>query len=345
MVVTLKRIASTAGLSVSTVSGVLGARSHLFSPDTRQRVRQIATTMGYRPSGCARSMRSQSYGSVAILVADHGHLPRELMSGIDAALAGRDYHAVSVWVPASSPPGQPPRILRERLTDGLIVAWDVSDEVAAMASDHVVPAVWVNTKRPWDSAYCEESSGTRRATERLIELGHRHIAYADYSAAGHYSSADRRDGYIQAMQAARLCPIVFRTSIKPRSDRITHARQWLAAPDRPTAVVTCGPATAFPVLFAATSLGLDIPRELSLVTVDAALQDDVGIEIATLVEPNGEVGRAATEMLLEKILHPARRHRARTFVARLEEGRTLAPPPGHRQRARNARRGQIMAKD
>jgi LacI family transcriptional regulator len=325
MAVTLKTIAEESGLSLSTVSGALGARSHLFSAETRRRVRRLADAMGYRPSGCARSMRRGRYGSVAILVADHGHLPRELMGGVDAVLAGQDCHAVSVWVP-DLPSIGPPRVLREHLVDGLIVAWDVPVAVANLASEHVVPAVWVNTKRAWDSAYCDEISGTRRATERLLDLGHRRIAYADYSASSHYSSLERQKGYVNAMKAAGLSPCVVRVSITPQSARITHARDWLMQPDHPTAAVTYCPATAFPILFAATTLGRRSPTDLSLVTVDAELQDDVGIEIATLVEPNREVGRAAAEMLLEKIEHPGQRHRSRTFVPRLEEGQTLAPP-------------------
>src|SRR3954451_11943852 len=69
---TLTDIAKATNTSVSTVSRVLagGAGSQRISPETRARVREAATRLGYRPNLLARSLRTRRSHTVALLVSD-----------------------------------------------------------------------------------------------------------------------------------------------------------------------------------------------------------------------------------------------------------------------------------
>jgi DNA-binding LacI/PurR family transcriptional regulator len=69
--VTLADVAKEAGVSVSTVSAVLGKRPHCYAAEsTKEHVIQVARTLGYRPNVMARSLRGQSTRTIGVLV--HG---------------------------------------------------------------------------------------------------------------------------------------------------------------------------------------------------------------------------------------------------------------------------------
>jgi len=329
MRVTLRAIAERAGVSVSTVGDVLGKRAHLFSPETRRRVLTLAQEMGYVPNGSAKAIQSQRHGAIALLVAYHTHVLTGTMDSIEAVMAEQDLQlwSASVPDPQDGRRTSPPRVLREHIVDGMLVMWDVSAEIMELVKRHGIPFVSLNTKQATDCAYCDEEAGTTLATEHLVKLGHRRIAYVDYGASSHYSSEGRLGGYLRAMQSAGLPPRVFRTRLDPSTARLAHARELLSGSDRPTAVVTYASSTALPILFAATGeCRLRVPRDLSLVTSDAEVVDWCGIDIATLIEPHGAVGGAAARLLLEKIDNPGKSLPSRLLRASFVPGRTCAPP-------------------
>lgn len=69
--VSLKTIATEAGLSVSTVSEILSNRANNFSSEiTKHKVRQIANAVGYRPNFGYKLMRGEKTKTVSIILAD-----------------------------------------------------------------------------------------------------------------------------------------------------------------------------------------------------------------------------------------------------------------------------------
>lgn len=69
MAVTLQDIADDLGLNISTVSRVLARPDSTFgSPATRQRIREAARRLGYRPNAQARALASGKSGCVGLLV-------------------------------------------------------------------------------------------------------------------------------------------------------------------------------------------------------------------------------------------------------------------------------------
>lgn len=64
---TLKNIAERAGLSVPTVSQILNNRKNFCSEATKQRVREVARELGYRPNFAYKLMQGQKTKTVAIL--------------------------------------------------------------------------------------------------------------------------------------------------------------------------------------------------------------------------------------------------------------------------------------
>src|ERR1044071_3001623 len=65
---TIKDVAGAAGVGVATVSRVLSGGS--ASPETRERVLNVAAQLDYRPSALGRNLRQQRSGGIGLLLPD-----------------------------------------------------------------------------------------------------------------------------------------------------------------------------------------------------------------------------------------------------------------------------------
>lgn len=337
---TLRKISSRdvalkAGVSQTTVSYVLSGRENIAIPDaTRKRVLEAAADLGYRANSSAKAMRSGRFGSVSLLLSENPSmsiLPSERLEGILDALEAVGMHLiVSRFADAAlADREQMPRILRELMADGLLINYNTNlpDHMAERIAQNCIPAVWVNSKQDADCVYPDDWDAARRATETLLELGHRRIAFATHTGTTHYSYEDRMNGYTQAMIAAGLAPQRLETWRElPALPARNAVISWLNGNDAPTAILTYATETASLIFAAALALGLNIPADLSLLTFNARPVDLFGPTLATMLLPEREIGRNAVEMLLAKIKTPEQTFAPASLACELLAGDTLASP-------------------
>ncbi len=317
MSVTLRDIADDCGLSYQTVSAVLGKRKHLFRSETRGKVVASVRRLGYRPNAAARAMRVGRFGSISLLLStDLGRsaLPPGLLAGLHARLAEHELDLVVTRVPDEKliESGFLPRFLCEHTCDGLLINYTdrIPAQLVHRIEEDAIPSIWLNTKRPHDCVYPDDRQGGRLVTEALINAGHRKIAYADYSHGRnviepHYSSLDRETGYRDAMRDADLEPQICRPEHTLEGhERPAFTHGWLAANDRPTAVVCCSHGTAIPVAFAAGQRGITMPDDLAIGSIDDQTVDLMGYPFITGLVPQAAMGAAAVDALAQKIVRP-----------------------------------------
>jgi LacI family transcriptional regulator len=146
--------------------------------------------------------------------------------------------------------------------------------------------------------------GARNATAFLIGLGHRRIAFV----AGRpdlRSSSLRDAGYRRALGEAG---IPFDPSLvavgRYEHDTVREvALPLLRRPDRPTAVFAANDISAIAVIEVAAELGLDVPRDLSVVGFDdIRFARFVDPPLTTIAQPMRDIGEASVRLLLD-ILH------------------------------------------
>lgn len=305
--------------------------------------------MGYRVNASAKAMRYGRFNALSLLMSeDHPQFRvfERIWDGMQGAMQEHNLQ-LNVHRASQQDMGSPdaaagstasPKVFREAMADGFIVYMGVSPQSNQWLQRLGLPAMWINQKLKTDSVYVADLDCARDATRRLIDLGHRKVAYVDYvgtlaaaddPVAGHYSGADRWAGYREAMVVAGLTPVRFggELTLEP-PERLAAAEAMLAGPDRPTAVLTYSAASATPVLFAATArLRLDVPGDLSLITFDHAPLCDTGLPVATIVLPEREMGQRAVEMLVEKIKTPSLAPLPSVELGcDFTPGSTLAPP-------------------
>jgi DNA-binding LacI/PurR family transcriptional regulator len=341
----MDHLARRVGVSQPTVSHVLNGRAEQLriSRATQERIRKAARELGYRPNAAARSMARGRFGNVALLLStDRGrsNLPGKLLDGIHDALAERDLHLTVVKLPDEklTDAGFVPRILREWSCDGLLINY--TDRIPAKMIELIKqsrhPAVWVNTKGEHDCVHPDDFGLGRKVAEHLIRLGHRRIAYVDFTVGRcemdtvHYSRRDREAGHFAALREAGLTLRIIQDD-EPiwLGDRACElCREVLSAPDAATAFTGYSPDHLGIVLFEAELAGRRVPEDLSLVGVGDSVCMAGGRRITTLPVPEREVGRAAVEMLVEKLAAPLEPLPSRAIPAARElEGETCGPPP------------------
>jgi LacI family transcriptional regulator len=340
---TLKDIAEDVGVTPVTVSRALRGTGRI-SADTRQRILDAAQRLRYRPHGLARSMRQGRTGIVGLIFTtdDRATLPTPLLAGIQDELASQSYELMLGKISKAqlAEPGTASALLRHWMADGLLINHqiDLPGSIVQLIEEDRVPAVWMNSKHACNCVYFDDADAALRATRHLIELGHRRIAYLDYShpierldQPEHYSVYDRFAGYVAAMNEADLPPQTIMNHGKGVgwTQRAAFSREWMTRPDRPTAVVCYG--NNAPVLFAAQSVGLRVPDDLSI--LDLSLDDALpvcDVRVSGMYLPQEALGRAAVRRLLQRLATDGDAPEPINPLAidmEFRPGQTCAPPP------------------
>jgi DNA-binding LacI/PurR family transcriptional regulator len=302
----IKDIARVAGVSHSTVSRAL-RNSPLVNPKTIQEIQGIARELGYQPSAIARGLvtrKTLTIGVVVTTIADP--FVSEVVIGIELAANDSGY---SVFLADSNAdPAREKNVVHsfaERRVDGIVVT---SSRVGALytplLSQMMVPIVLINNQHPGEfvhSVMIDNVQGSKEATDHLIRLGHRRIAYVG-DQYGHQSDTERFAGYREALDLACLPfvpELVVHGDGKPEGGELATNR-LLAQPDPPTALFCYNDMTALGALRSVQRHGLRVPADLSLIGFDDIFfVSYTQPQLTTVRQPMQRMGRMAMEGLLK----------------------------------------------
>jgi DNA-binding LacI/PurR family transcriptional regulator len=149
--VTIKDIARAAGVSVTTVSDSMSGNGRL-SDDTRQRVREVADELGYKPSAAARSLVGSRTGLLLMSVVAPGTPVSSLWSidfFVNIMTAAATRASTQGFALALSPKSVPPNLSY----DGAIVVDPTEDnDLLARATRDRTPLVTIGRSadgHPW----------------------------------------------------------------------------------------------------------------------------------------------------------------------------------------------------
>jgi LacI family xylobiose transport system transcriptional regulator len=269
--VRLNELADQAGVSLSTVSKVLNGRSDV-SKATRARVESILEREGYK-----RRSGLPNRGTLIELVFSELETAwaMEIIRGVENIARA---NGLSVVLTESGDRHSPSPewiegVLRRRPIGVVLVFSDLADDAKAKLRSRAIPCVIVDPAGDpapdVPSVGSANWSGGLMATRHLIELGHTRIAMIT-GPEDMMCSLARLDGYRSAMNTAGIPidPSLIRFGNFQVDGGRDAARALLEADERPTAIFAGSDLQALGVIDAARSLGLRIPRDLSLVGYD-----------------------------------------------------------------------------
>jgi DNA-binding LacI/PurR family transcriptional regulator len=308
MTVSIKDIAKAAGVSHSTVSRAL-SDSSLVNAETKSLIQQLADEMGYSPDAQARSLvmgRTHTVGVVVTAITDP--FIAEIVQAIERFALD---HGYSVILASSN--AEPEReiaaveMLHSKRVDGLVVT---SSRVGVLYQDHLarlgVPVVLVNSHSQQRGRYTFSVSvdnyhGAFMATNHLLELGHRRIAYVT-GPADHSDDLDRFAGYREALGQAGIA--LDQSLVVPGTGRLDGGeRAWpvlMGLDDPPSAVVCYNDMTAIGLLLVARQGGVSIPGDLAVIGFDdVPFASYVQPQLTTIAQPTALIGQRAMEMVLD----------------------------------------------
>lgn len=305
--VTIRDVARRAGVGVGTVSRVLND-SPLVSQDTRHRVLSAINDLDFTPSHTARRLSGGKTASVAVIAPFFTYRSYvERLQGIDQVLTGSDYDLVLYNVETVSRRDDCLRnVPRQERFDGvLVLSFMPTDVEAERLVRNKVPTVLIDAYHPLlTSVVVNDVEGGRTATQHLIDLGHRHIAYIGEDLADNPLSframADRFEGYQQALEDADIAfqPEYHKQGGYGWREARRLAEELLMLDQPPTAIFAYSDTMALGVIEAAQSHGVRVPEDLSVIGFD-----DVEIaqffRLTTVRQPLYESGARAAELLLE----------------------------------------------
>jgi LacI family transcriptional regulator len=243
-------------------------------------------------------------------------------------------------------------VLTERRVDGLVIApTDVSDKEAMLAVVKAgIPIVFIDRTLPGvpaDVVGIDNRAAAREATQRLLDLGHQRIALLT-GAPGELRTkltraglrgverlaattvGTRTAGYRDALVAAGLSPRPELVSAEGfrRDEAAAATRRLLELASPPTAVLALDSQLALGVLQGLHEMGLQCPRDLSLVGFDDAdWTEVVSPPLSVMSQPIYDIGAEAGRLLLDRIGRPDRRPVHRTLPTRFIERSSAAFPP------------------
>ena len=302
---TIRDVAAQAGVSVATVSKVINGR-YGVSAATLDRVQKVVDELGYQSSIVARSLRSHRTNVLGVLVADLEPFSAELLKGAARAVRGTGYELViySAGGTAAERVGWERRYLSRlggTLIDGaVLVTPTVVDAQTGLPVVAVDPHAGISSV---PTVAADNMRGAELATEHLLALGHRRIAFIA-GRADLESARLRLTGYRRALAAAGAAavPELMVEGDFGRERAHELALTLLTREDRPSAIFASNDLAALGVLDAAGELGLDVPRDVSVVGFDNVPESVLSRPaLTTVAQPIQLMGHQALTMLIAQL--------------------------------------------
>lgn len=304
---TLRTIAQSAGVDVSTVSRVLNGSpddaERAASRETAEKIRKWAARLNYRPNPHATSLRTQRSNLVGVVVPRLSDIVlATIYEGIEDAASRR---GMTTFVMNSHDQSAERRERTElalsRRVDGLVFGdADIDGAFLDEIAGRNIPFVLVSRHAGQHPAVtCDDYRGGRLVAEHFLELGHTRvgvIAGEPYASTG----IDRTAGFLDRFREAGIrvpSSRVIHSRFDPAGGR-TAATRLLRARTRPTAIFAVNDFAAIGATGALRDEGLRLGTDIAIAGFnDTPLAAELPIPLTSVHSPMHEMGARAFELL------------------------------------------------
>ena len=315
---TIRDVAKLAGVSLATVSRVLNDADYPVSSETKQRVKIAAERLDYIPNVAARSLRSDGIKDIGLVIPNISNpFYLQTMLGIGEVLSKNAYSMI--LCNSMRRPERERLYLRqlyERQTRGVILS--SVDENADIVQEYIKKGMrFVLLDQKLTGLECpginfDARAGARMATEYLINLGHRRIAFATLPMT-RWTRNEMHWGYHGALLAAGLTydeSLVYECAtgnLESGGDTELAAGCYIAESflrdGRPaTAIVCINDMLAIGIIKTLLKHGIGVPEDVSIFGFDDIPFANVFVPALTTVHcPAAETGRLAAMMMLNAL--------------------------------------------
>ncbi len=336
--VRLKDIARHAGVSVMTVSKALRDAPDV-SAATKARIKALAQQMGYVPDSSAQGLRTRKTKLLGLLVPTTLNPAfARIVSAIEERVHELGYDLLLAHT--QNLPGREEACLRRLLSrrvDGLFITPVYRFEAEARIYQEVlarkVPTILLGPPAPFCKSFVsvetDELSASYAATQHLLKLGHKRIAYLTGPQVAPWAH-ERFEGYRRALREAGIevdDKLVFAAG-STIEDGTKAGLQMLNESCSATAVQAVSDQVAIGYAEALFHQGFKIPDDMSLVGYGNIMAAEYyRVPLTTIRQPKYRLGLAAVEAMVN-LLKGLRVENKRLSAELIERKSTAAPHSG-----------------
>ncbi len=318
--VTILDVAKMAGVSPSTVSLVLNGKHDRMGEETRERVMDAVTKLGYSANHMARALKTGFVPTIGLVVPTVANpFWGEFARRVEHAALAQNYQVLLCNAERSP--------AREQLYVESMLARGIRGVIlgsSPLSLQHISGAAKCGLQvvvfdrlmqgsegLDFDSVRVDNVLGARLAITHLLELGHRRIGFVS----GPLSSSSRKDrleGYRSTLLSHGIEPdesLVWVANARPDNGeeeateigRLAAATQ-LRGPNPPTAFFAINDMTAIGIYAGVRDLGLRIPEDISVIGFDDInLCRSMNPPITTVRQPLEELMNSAVDLLIGRM--------------------------------------------
>jgi LacI family transcriptional regulator len=305
----LKDIAERAGVSMMTVSKAMRDVKDV-SPATRARIRKLAAEMGYTPDSVAQGLRNRNTRLLGLVIsAVTNPIFARVMMAIEEQAHELGY--AILFAQSLNVVEREEAVIRHLLSrrvEGVFVTPVYRMEPTAPIYEELrrrgTPVVLLGPRAPFCQGFVnvetDDSTASYTATQHLIELGHRRIAYLAGPAVVP-SAQERIEGYRRALREASIevdDRLIFNAGSTIEEGEKAALQMLNEAPGA-TAVQAVNDMVAIGAANVFLNQGLQIPRDLSMVGFGNILvAEHFRVPLTTIRQPKLRLGCAAMESMV-----------------------------------------------
>jgi len=315
--VTIGQIADRCGVSISTVSLALNNKPGI-SDAIRMQVKEVAKNMGYSIKPSTTSIHHRKLNTLGLLVkTDPNMLPpsnpfySRVIAGVDEACKDLGLNLLFSMLPVdeNNCPQKIPQFIKSNMADGFLMVGAFLDEtISSILDQWTVPIVLVDgysdTER-YDMVVSDNFGASYQAVEHFINLGHKHIALVGGDDHCYPSLRERRNGYFRAVKEHGLENTYTANFNISKSQGESEITELLKSNPRITAVFAINDNIAVSVIHAVQRLGLEVPRDISIIGYDDTdLATSVSPKLTTMHVDTVAMGQGAAHLVSMRMHRP-----------------------------------------
>jgi len=337
-------VAEAAGVSTTTVSHALNGKGRI-SEETRERVREVAERLGYRPSAMARGLAGGRTGMLAVVISGTEEFSLQvgdfdyflqLMNGAASAALRHGFSLTMLQADGDL------QVLDGLPLDGAIVIDPVAgDRIVERLMGRGVPVVTTGRviDGPEDACWVDNDhiAGTRAVLDHLAGAGAARIALLAPPPLSSYAF-DARNAYLAWCGERAQEPVIAELAgHMSEGTAYAAAMELLSSPAPPDGIYATLDRLALGALLAADASGVAVPGELRIAgCTDSEASRLARPALTALSLDPDRLGREALRLLLALIEQdepPAERH-ALIPASVIPRASTVATPAGRRAGSR-----------
>jgi LacI family fructose operon transcriptional repressor len=306
---TIKDVAEAAGVSTATVSRVLSNKPYVRS-EIRDRVLTAVTDLDYQMNMAARNLRSNQSSTIGLIVSD---IRNPYFTGVSRAVEDSAYQAGLHLFLCNTDE----QVDKESIYLGVMAAENVSGVIFSPTAHSATHLNTLNLDRPVviidrvaqgdtvDMVLIDNVKAGYQLTEHLIQNGYRRLG--GIFSKKNITGQQRYEGFEAALQAHGLeAAYVCYVDAKGESG-FEATMEMTESPDTVDAIVTTNSLLTAGAFRALRERGLRIPQDVALAGFDDTDWTTlVQPSITVIAQPTYDIGKTATELLLQRIAEPER---------------------------------------